>query len=455
MPTNGSVATTTGWQLSTTGAAGAASSTTENKKQRVSVVDATDSSGTPATRGKGKGKGKTRTRSWGPWQQHRVWEATLSDTYLISSTAPIILAAKEAGRFYHLEKECHSGSPGRNGTPSRTGSSRVDHLTGVSPESNGSATRSTGYFATTGAVAVQRDSRRGGRSCHSHEGLPDLSDRHLSVTSENRRRKPPKCHPRDSLRHGRQTYDRYGSTHTRDGTCTAHKSQPTHPNLTLGQPQIVFSRTMPPVSQFWSQVSVDGGSQGRANMNVASLSHDVPRFLVPTVGRSAHFSVGRSYSPLAAHSPDLTYRASDRHSHWTLLMLKGGISHTSMITDHPSRILDGWTDHPVRMSRSALGSSPLVTVLTSRALDGSTEGTLRVLERPTSSGQCANSPILVGSVDEALIVPPDPGLSHVGAHSVGDRHTHFYRLLMKSGIMSARDLESQLQAGATVSCLRI
>ena len=36
-------------------------------------------------------------------QQHKVWEAILLDTYLCSSTAPTILAAREAGRLYHLE----------------------------------------------------------------------------------------------------------------------------------------------------------------------------------------------------------------------------------------------------------------------------------------------------------------------------------------------------------------
>ena len=120
MLTDGSAATTTGWQLSIGGAAGAASSTTEskNKKQRVTGADTADSSGTPDPANKKRGKGKNTTKGKAledpimlamarltlqSTQQHKVWETSLLDTYLISSTAPTIIAAREAGRQYHLE----------------------------------------------------------------------------------------------------------------------------------------------------------------------------------------------------------------------------------------------------------------------------------------------------------------------------------------------------------------
>ena len=102
-------------------------------------------------------------------QQHRVREVSLLDTHLVSSTAPTILAVRGT--------ECHSGSLGRDGTSPCTPSSSVGHRTGVSLESDDPAARSTGHSATAGAVAVQRDSHRGGRSRHIHDGLPDASDR--------------------------------------------------------------------------------------------------------------------------------------------------------------------------------------------------------------------------------------------------------------------------------------
>ena len=43
-------------------------------------------------------------------QQHRVWEVSSLDTFLISSTAPTILAAKEAGRLYRLEIQSASAA---------------------------------------------------------------------------------------------------------------------------------------------------------------------------------------------------------------------------------------------------------------------------------------------------------------------------------------------------------
>ena len=131
------------------------------------------------------------------------------DTYLVSSTAPTILAAKEAGTTASPgDTVCRSGSLGRDGTSPSTRSPSVDHRTGVSPQSDDTAARSTGHSATAGGSG----SHRGGRSHHSHEGLPDPSDRNLSAASESTRRKPSEKAIRSvSLRHGRQAYDRNGS----------------------------------------------------------------------------------------------------------------------------------------------------------------------------------------------------------------------------------------------------
>ena len=94
----------------------------------------------------------------------------------------------------------------------------------------------------------------GGRSHHhSHEGLPDTSDRDLSFTSESTRRKPAKSCQSVSLRHGRQAYGRHGSppvttrgySHSISTTARTWKFNPGSPTNCFQLPP------RPPVSQFW------------------------------------------------------------------------------------------------------------------------------------------------------------------------------------------------------------
>ena len=264
MLTDGSAATTTGWQLSVGGAAGAASSTTENKskKLRVSVVDTTDSSGTQCHSEQGESQRKN-DEGQGPGGPDHDCDGT--SRAAVGPTAQGLGSIIIGHILGQLDSAHHSRREGSrtpvllgdtecDGTAPRTRSPRIDRFTGVSPESDDPSTRSSGYPATAGAMVGPGHTQTGGRSHHSHESLPDTSDRDLSFTSESTRRKPAESYQSVSLRHGRQAYGRHCSSQSqRERTLPASQPQPEHVSLTQDQPQIVFSYTTPPVSQLWSQ----------------------------------------------------------------------------------------------------------------------------------------------------------------------------------------------------------
>ena len=108
-----------------------------------------------------------------PNKQHRVGKQHYqARTRSTRQHPPFSLRRKRA--------DCSFGDtnrPDRHGTTSCARSPSADHRIGVSPESDDPTARSSGHSATV----VQCDSRRGGRSHHSHEGLQDASDRNLSL----------------------------------------------------------------------------------------------------------------------------------------------------------------------------------------------------------------------------------------------------------------------------------
>ena len=120
MLTDGAAASTTGpgWQLAITTVAGAGSSVgPSNKKQRTDEQTNTDAAASQKPTGKGKGgKGKQRRPAMDDQvlasiarltlqgaQQHRTWEASLLDTFLLPTSSQTATSMKQAGRAYHQE----------------------------------------------------------------------------------------------------------------------------------------------------------------------------------------------------------------------------------------------------------------------------------------------------------------------------------------------------------------
>ena len=108
----------------------------------------------------------------------------------------LILAGKEAGRLYHLEKHSDTAARQAEMRPLHVHVHRALIISWVS--------LLKAMTLQPEGVVFQRDSHRSGRCHYSHEGLPDATDRHLSAASESTRRKPAKGHPSVFLRHGRQ-----------------------------------------------------------------------------------------------------------------------------------------------------------------------------------------------------------------------------------------------------------
>ena len=128
MLTDGAAASNTGpgWQLAITTVAGAGSSVgPSNKKQRTDEQTNMDAAASQKPTGKGKGgKGKRRRPAMDDQvlasiarltlqgaQQHRTWEASLLDTFLLPTSSQTATWMKQAGRAYH--QEVQSASAGR------------------------------------------------------------------------------------------------------------------------------------------------------------------------------------------------------------------------------------------------------------------------------------------------------------------------------------------------------
>ena len=128
MLTDGASASNTGpgWQLAITTVAGAGSPVgPSNKKQRTVEQTNTDAAASQKPTGKGKG-GKEKQRrpamddqvlasiarlTLQGAQQHRTWEASLLDTFLLPTSSQTATSMKQAGRAYH--QEVQSASAGR------------------------------------------------------------------------------------------------------------------------------------------------------------------------------------------------------------------------------------------------------------------------------------------------------------------------------------------------------
>ena len=122
-----------GWQLAITTVAGAGSSVgPSNKKQRTDDQTSTDAAASQKPMGKGKG-GKRKQRrpamddqvlasvvrlTLQGAQQHRTWEASLLDTFLLPTSSQTAVSMKEAGRAYHQAVQTERiGRPTRRAAP--------------------------------------------------------------------------------------------------------------------------------------------------------------------------------------------------------------------------------------------------------------------------------------------------------------------------------------------------